>query len=204
MEQWLNDAALKDVLAKLGKEEYALSMGQIMSNDAELEGAQVLLKRKECASSMVQQGNDAALNVAQIKLRKEECASGTGQMSNDAAVRDANVSLRREECASGMGQRENANDAELEDAQIMLKREECALNTEQRSNDAALKGAQIIPNEEEYARDTVHTATITKNLQLSHRVWDQNLKRLLRLILISAFQQLPNHRMMYLKRLPFV
>jgi hypothetical protein len=45
---------------------------------------------------------------------------------------------------------------------------------EQRSNYAALKAAQTIPNEEEFARDTVHTATITKmNLLLTHRVLDQ-------------------------------
>ena len=75
-----------------------------------------------------------------------------------------------------MGQR--PNDAALKDAQIKLSREECASNTEQRSNVVALKDVKIIPNEEEYARDTVHTATITKNLQLSHRVLDQNSIRL--------------------------
>jgi hypothetical protein len=42
-----------------------------------------------------------------------------------------------------------------------------------------LKDARINPNEEEYARGTVHTATITTNLQLSHLVFDQSLIRLL-------------------------
>jgi hypothetical protein len=50
---------------------------------------------------------------------------------------------------------------------------------EQRPNDAALKDAKIIPNEEEYVGSMVHTATITKNLQLSHRVLDQISIRLL-------------------------
>jgi hypothetical protein len=50
---------------------------------------------------------------------------------------------------------------------------------EQKSNDVALKDAQININGEEYAGDTVHTATIAKNLQLLHRVLDQNSIRLL-------------------------
>jgi hypothetical protein len=48
-----------------------------------------------------------------------------------------------------------------------------------RPNDAAVKAAQIMLYEEEYARDTVHTAIFTMNLQLSHRVLDQNSIRLL-------------------------
>jgi len=42
----------------------------------------------------------------------------------------------------------------------------------QRSNYAAVKDVQINPNEEDYAEDMVHTATITKNLQLSHHMLD--------------------------------
>jgi hypothetical protein len=92
----------------------------------------------------------------------------------------------------------------VRDANVSFRKEGCALSMEQRSNDAALKDAQIIPNEEEFVRDTVHTATVTKNLQLLHHVWDQNLIRLRWTIPISAFPLLPNHRVMYLKRLPFV
>jgi hypothetical protein len=50
---------------------------------------------------------------------------------------------------------------------------------EQKSNNAGVKAAQIMLYEEEYARDTVHTAIFTMNLQLSHRVLDQNSIRLL-------------------------
>jgi hypothetical protein len=78
-----------------------------------------------------------------------------------------------------MGQRSNTNDAASKDAQIKLSKEECALSMEQRSNNAAMKDAQINLIEEDYAKDTVHIATLTKNLQLSHRVLDQNLIRLL-------------------------
>ena len=72
----------------------------------------------------------------------------------------------------------------LKDAQVLLSREEFASGMGQRLNtsDAALKVAQINPNEVDYARDTVHTATITMNPQLSHRVLNQNLIRLLRLV----------------------
>ena len=75
-----------------------------------------------------------------------------------------------------MGQR--SNDAAVMDVQIKFKMEECVLGMEQRSNGAALKDAQVDPKEEDYARDMVHTATIKKNLQLSHHVWGQNLIRL--------------------------
>jgi hypothetical protein len=80
-----------------------------------------------------------------------------------------------------MEQRENPNGAMFKDARIMLSREEFALGMEQRlnTNDAALKGAQIIPGEEEYVRDTVHIEIPPKNLQLSHHVLDQSLRRLL-------------------------
>ena len=77
-----------------------------------------------------------------------------------------------------MGQ--SKNDAALKDAQIKLKREESASNMEQHGqrNDAALMDAQIIPIDEDYARDTVHTAIPLMNLQLLHRVLDQNSIRL--------------------------
>jgi hypothetical protein len=39
-------------------------------------------------------------------------------------------------------------------------------------NNAALKVAQINPNEEEYVGDTVQTAILTRNLLLLHRVLD--------------------------------
>ena len=55
-------------------------MGQ-RSNDAAVKGAQVKLRREECASSTGQHGQrkDAAVMVAQVLLRKDQCASGTGQ-----------------------------------------------------------------------------------------------------------------------------
>ena len=58
-------------------------------------------------------------------------------------------------------------------------KEECALGMVQRSSYAALKDVQINPSEEEYVGDTVHTAILTKNLQLSQRVLDQSSIRLL-------------------------
>ena len=58
----------------------------------------------------------------------------------------------------------------VKDVQILLSMEDCALGMEQRSRYAELKGAQINPNEEECARDTVHTAIALMNLLLSHRV----------------------------------
>jgi hypothetical protein len=68
----------------------------------------------------------------------------------------------------------------VKDAPIKLRREECALGMEQElnTNDAVSKVVQIEFNEEEYAGDTVHTAFPLMNLQLSHRVLNQILRRL--------------------------
>jgi hypothetical protein len=71
------------------------------------------------------------------------------------------------------------SDAAEKVAQIKSKREECALGMVQRSSCAASKDAPINTNGEEYVGDTVHTAIQLMNLQLSHRVSDQNLIRLL-------------------------
>jgi hypothetical protein len=101
------------------------------------------------------------------------------QRSNDAALKDAQINLIEEECVKSMGHRLSTNGVELKDARIKSSMEECASDMEQRSSCAALKVAQISPNEEEYARDTAHTAIPMMNLQLSHRVWDQILIRLL-------------------------
>ena len=52
-------------------------MGQRTNeNDAALKGAQIMLKKEECALDMVQREstNDAVLMGAQIKLSKEACA----------------------------------------------------------------------------------------------------------------------------------
>ena len=46
-------------------------------NDAALKDAQIMLKREECATGMVQRGNDAASKNAQIMLRREEFANDT-------------------------------------------------------------------------------------------------------------------------------
>ena len=103
------------------------------------------------------------------------------QRRSNALPMGAQIKLGTEECALDMGQKLNTNDAALKIAQVLLKREEFALGMVQResANDAALKVAQINPNEEECAGDMVHTATITMNLQLSHRVMVQSLIRLL-------------------------
>jgi len=52
--------------------------------------------------------------------------------------------------------------------------EECVLDMGQGTKDAASMDAQIKLRKEEYVVGMVHTATITKNLQLSRRVSDQN------------------------------
>ena len=53
---------------------------------------------------MVQRSNDARLQGAQIIQSKEECVGGMGQRSNNAVVKDAQIILTREECVGGMGQ----------------------------------------------------------------------------------------------------
>ena len=73
----------------------------------------------------------ALLMGAQIKLRKEDCALGTGQRSNDAAVKDAQTKLSREEYALSMGHHVRGSDAAVKDAQIKLREEDCALGTGQ-------------------------------------------------------------------------
>ena len=52
---------------------------------------------------MEQSTNDAAAKGAQVKLRREECASSMGQRSNDAAVKDVEIKFKEEECVKGMG-----------------------------------------------------------------------------------------------------
>ena len=125
------------------------------------------------------QRSDAAVVDAQIKLSREECAKSMEQRLNinDAALKDAQVLFKREECALSMGQKLNTNDAILKDVEIKSSKEECVLGMGQRSSYAAVKDAQINPNGEEYARDTVHSATITSKLQLklSHHMLDLNL-----------------------------
>ena len=96
---------------------------------------------------------------------------------------------------------QRSNDAAVKDAQIKLELEECVKSMEQRSNYAALKDVQIIPSEEEYVGDTEQTATITTNQLFSHHVLvDQNLIRLLRLILISVRRQLQQAKAVCLER----
>jgi hypothetical protein len=151
------------------------------SNDAASKDAQSMLKREECALSMEQRSRYVALMGARIKLRREECAFGMEQRlnTNDAASKVAQVLLRKEECVSGMVQKPNVSYAALGGAQIKPSREECVSSMVQRRSCAASKGVQINLNGEEYAGDMVHTATITMNLLLSHRVSVQILIRLL-------------------------
>jgi len=66
---------------------------------------------------------NALLQGAQIKLRKEDCAGGMVE-SIDVAVKDATIMPSKEECASGMGQK--SSDAAAKDAHMMLNREVCA------------------------------------------------------------------------------
>ena len=64
------------------------------------------------------------------------------------------------------------------------------------------EGCRNLVNEEDYSGDTANTASITKNLQLSHCVLDLNLIRLRRwLVRISALQMLQLTKAVYLKRL---
>ena len=94
------------------------------------------------------------------------------QRSNYVAVKDAQTKFIKEEYAKNMEQRENTHDAALKDARIKLEMREFVWDMVQRSNYAAVKDVQINPNEEDYAEDMVHIATITKNLQLSHHMLD--------------------------------
>ena len=73
------------------------------------------------------------------------------------------------------------NNVEVKGAKVLLRTKECALDMVERENasNAALKDVQTNPNEEEYVSDTVHTAIPLMNLQLSHRLLDQSLIRLL-------------------------
>ncbi len=71
------------------------------------------------------------------------------------------------------------------------------VRNELNTNDAAVKDAEVLLKREEYVIDMVHTATITKNLPLSHRVLDQSLIRLLRLLISVILQA----RSAYLKKL---
>ena len=67
------------------------------------------------------------------------------------------------------------------DAQIMSSKEEYAFGMGQhRQRTSISEGCRNLVNEEDYSGDTANTASITKNLQLSHCVLDLNLIRLLR------------------------
>jgi hypothetical protein len=72
---------------------------RLNTNDAAAKGAQIKLRREECASGMVRRRNYAAVVDAQIKLSKEECALGMEQKSNNAAVKAAQIMLYEEEYA---------------------------------------------------------------------------------------------------------
>jgi hypothetical protein len=79
------------------------------------------------------------------------------------------------------------NSQKVMDAQIKPRMEECVRGMGQRSiaNVAASKGALTKPRREEYAEDTEHTAAPDESTAFAH-VLDQNLRRLLRLLPISA------------------
>ena len=81
-----------------------------------------MLKKEECVLSTEQRRNYAVVMGAHNMLRREECAPSMVLMSstNDAAVKDVQSMLRKEECAPSMGQRSSANDAAAKDVQIML------------------------------------------------------------------------------------
>jgi len=151
---------------------------------------------------MEQSSNNAAVVDVQVLLGIEECALNTGQHAqrSDAAVMDAPIKLRREECASSMVQRLNRSDAVVMDARTILSKEECASSMGQRSKDAAVKGAQIKLEREECVGDTEQTSTPMMNLQLLHHALGQNLRKLLRRILISAVQVPSRSKAPYLRR----
>ena len=77
-------------------------MGQ-SSNGAESKGAQINLRKEECASGMGQCTNGAAAKDAQIRLRMEDYALGMGQRLSYAAEKDAQIRLRDGACARGVG-----------------------------------------------------------------------------------------------------
>ena len=153
-----------------------------MQKTALLMGAQILLRKEDCALSMEQRSNYAAAKDAPIKQSKEECASNMEQRPSDAALKDAGVKLRREEYVGDMEQR--SIDAAVKDVQVLLDKEEYASSMGQRSNDAALKDAQLTQKEEEYVGDMEQTAILTKNVLLLHHLLDQ-------ILLLSALHQLP-------------
>jgi hypothetical protein len=138
---------------------------------------------------MEQRSKDAAEEGAQVLLRREECALDMGLKlnTNYAAVKDAQIKPRTEEYASNMEQM--SKDAAAKDAHIKPSRKECALSMGQSTNDAAVMDAQIKLGTEEYAGDTEHIAAPMMRLQPLHHFWGQNLTRLLQhLLLVSEIQ----------------
>ena len=69
-------------------------MGQ-RGNDAAVTGAQIKLRKGECASGMVQRGprRNVTGTGAQIKSTVEECAGDMGQSANYATVTGAQIKL---------------------------------------------------------------------------------------------------------------
>ena len=80
-------------------------MGQrSRSNDAATKDALTMLRREECASDMGHSRNDAAVKDVLIELRREECARGTEQRSNYAASKDVQINPNVEDYVGGMKQ----------------------------------------------------------------------------------------------------
>ena len=77
------DAAVKDALIQLSKEECAGGMGQ-SSNYAAVKDVQIQLGIVECVKGMEQRRRLAAVKVARIKLlRKEEYVKVIGQKGHE-------------------------------------------------------------------------------------------------------------------------
>jgi hypothetical protein len=185
MEQRSNDVALKDAIVLLKREEYASSMEQrLNTNDAALKDAKVLLRREECALSTGQSSRDAAAKDAQIKPRREECASGMEQSSNNDLRHVAKIKLCSSQGCTNQSRRcENSTQTMQQRWMHKSCHQRSSMHLAWGSIDketSISEGCRNLVNEEDYSGDTANTASITKNLQLSHCVLDLNLIRLRR------------------------
>jgi hypothetical protein len=112
------------------KEECALDMG-LRPNDAAKKDVHAKLKLGEYALRMEQRGRCVRLKDVQMESSTEECALGTGQRSNFAARKDAPTNRSKVAYAQGMVQKK-LNGAELKTVRNRkaCSREGCTRNTQ--------------------------------------------------------------------------
>ena len=70
-----------------------LSRGQRRRNDAAVKDVLIKLSKEECAGGTVQSSNYVKAEDAKILSSKEECVLGMGQRGNYAAMRNALIAL---------------------------------------------------------------------------------------------------------------